>query len=255
MSDSWDFYFCQVDDHPASIFVDLGIHDDVPVADLSDMAWLRLYMRRPREDGLYGKEEYDRLIEIEDALTGALPNAETEIAYVGRNTSNGCRDFYFYAANGTQAENCLSMAMVPFPEYEFDVGSRTDADWTIYREFLYPTPRAYQTILNHRVLTSLEKSGDHHDIEREVTHWIYFQSADDRDRYLNAAIQKGYKVVALDEDAEREERQFGLRVSRSHAVDFRTIDDAVLELFDLAGECGGDYDGWETSVEKGKSLR
>ena len=24
---------------------------------------------------------------------------------------------------------------------------------------------------------------------------------------------------------------------------------AVLELFDLAGECGGDYDGWKTKVE------
>ena len=250
MSDSWDFYFCQVDDHPASIFVDLGIHDDVPVADLSDMAWLRLYMLQPREDGLYGKEEYDRLIEIEDALTEALANAEIKIAYVGRNTSNGCRDFYFYAANGTQAETCLSMSMVPFPEYEFEVGSRPDPDWGTYREFLYPNPRALQTILNRRVLDSLEEHGDHHDIEREVTHWIYFQSPDDRARYLNAVVQKAYKVVSQNDDG-KDKRQFGLTISRSHTVDYRTINDVVLELFDLAGECSGDYDGWETKVEKG----
>ena len=54
-------------------------------------------MRQPREDGLYGKEEYDRLIEIEDALTDALANADIKIAYVGRNTSNGCRDFCGFA--------------------------------------------------------------------------------------------------------------------------------------------------------------
>jgi regulator of RNase E activity RraB len=33
-------------------------------------------------------------------------------------------------------------------------------------------------------------------------------------------------------------------------VDLRTINDVVLDLFDLAGECAGEYDGWETSVEK-----
>ena len=123
----------------------------MPIADLDDMAWLRVYMRQPRKDGLSGKEEYGRLCEIEDALTPALANAEIKIAYVGRNTSNGCRDFYFYAANGTQAESCLSMVMVPFPEYEFEVGSRPDPEWRTYREFLYPSPRAYQTIMNSHV--------------------------------------------------------------------------------------------------------
>ena len=43
MSDAWDFYLCRVDNRPASIFVDLGIRKDVPVADLGDMAWLRVY--------------------------------------------------------------------------------------------------------------------------------------------------------------------------------------------------------------------
>jgi hypothetical protein len=75
--------------------------------------------------------------------------------YVGRSTSDGCRDFYFYAENGTLAETCLSMALVPFPEYEFQVGSRPDPEWSTYRKFLYPSPRAYQTIMNDRVLRSL----------------------------------------------------------------------------------------------------
>ena len=71
------------------------------------------------------------------------------------------------------------MAMVPFAEYEFEVGSRPDSNWSTYREFLYPTPRAYQTILNHRVLASLEKHGDHHNIECDVMHWLYYSSRAD----------------------------------------------------------------------------
>ena len=252
MSDDWDFYFCQVDDRPASIFVDLGVHQDVPIAGLGDMAWLRVIMRRPRQgDGLSSSDEHGRLCEIEDALTQALANADITISYVGRNASNGCRDFYCYAANGVSAESCLSTVMVPFSEYEFEVGSRPDPDWSTYRDFLYPSRRGYQTIANHRVLANLEQHGDNHEIEREVSHWIYFQVADDRDRFVTAACQMGYKLVAQNDDA-KGERLFGLTVSRSHAIDFGTINDVVLTLFDLADEYAGEYDGWETSVEKSK---
>jgi regulator of RNase E activity RraB len=149
----------------------------------------------------------------------------------------------------------MTTVMDPFPEYEFEVGSRPDSDWNTYREFLHPSRRIYQTILNRRVLDSLAKHGDRHDIEREVTHWIYFQSPEERGRYLSNAVAKGYKVgrtvVAQGDDA-KGERRFGLTLSRCHAVDFGTINDMVLELFDLAEECAGDYDGWETSVEKGE---
>jgi regulator of RNase E activity RraB len=64
-------------------------------------------------------------------------------------------------------------------------------------------------------------------------------------------LQKGYKLVSQKDDA-KGERKFGLMLSKVHTVDFGTINDVVLELFDLAGECSGDYDGWETSVEKGE---
>lgn len=250
MSDDWDFYFCQVENRPASIFVDLGIHRELPILDLVDMAWLRLHLRQPRKDGLSSQEESGRLSEIEDALSQALANAEIKTTYVGRNTSDGCRDFFCYASDGAQAENYLSMAMAPFPEYEFEVGSRSDPEWSVYREFLYPSRRAYQTILNRRVLANLEQHGDLHDIVREVSHWMYFESSDERERFLAAVLQRGFRLVAQHDGAE-EERPFGLTVSRSHAVDLGTINDVVLELFDLASQYAGDYDGWETSVEKG----
>src|SRR5688572_17352815 len=138
MSDDWDFYFCQVESSPASIFVDLGVRNDAPVAGLTEMSWLRLYMRHPRDDGLSSNEEYARLSEIEDALTAATSSLDGGMAYVGRNTTDGRRDYYFYAVDGTQAESSLSAAMVPFSEYEFETGSRSDPEWSVYFDFLYP---------------------------------------------------------------------------------------------------------------------
>lgn len=249
MSDEWDFYFCHVDDKPASLFIDLGIRDDAPLSGLTEMAWLRLYMREPRDDGLSGKTEYERLTEIEDALSEAISD-DPKVAYVGRNTSDGCRDFYFYCCNGHTAESCLSSAMVPYSEYEFETGSRSDEEWSTYFEFLYPSDREYQMILNGRVLANLESHGDKHHIEREVCHWVYFKSSDDRSRFLRTAIEKDYKLVNEHDDGEGD-RAYGLTVGRVNAVDFTTINNVVLELFDLAIEYNGDYDGWETSVEAG----
>jgi regulator of RNase E activity RraB len=250
MSDEWDFYACQVDGNPASIFIDLGIRNRAPLPNMTELAWLRLYMRQPREDGLSSKEEFGRLNEIEEALNTAAIGNDATLVYVGRNTSDGCRDFYFYGANGVQAECQLSSAMVPFPEYEFETGSRSDPGWSVYFTFLFPSKRSYRMILNNRVLETLASHGDKHEIERQVQHWIYFTSPHDRDRFYFTASQQGYRLVDKRDDSDGE-RPFALQVERLNAVDPTTIHNAVLELFDLAQECNGDYDGWETSVEKG----
>ncbi len=250
MSDDWDFYFCQVDHKPASLFVDLGLRPDVPMPNLSDLVWVRLRLRHPRPDGLSSDEEFDRLSEIEDALASVDVGQDAELIYVGRNTSNGHRDFCYYTSNAHQAQSCLSQAMVAYNQYEFEIGSRPDADWSTYLEFLYPSDREHQMILNGRTLQSLEKHGDRHEIEREVCHWVYFKSADDRTCFVTAAKDKGYKLLG---ESEKEAGQFGANVARVDAIDYNTINSIVLELFDLATKTNGEYDGWETSVETGES--
>jgi regulator of RNase E activity RraB len=249
MSDNWDFYPCRVDDKPASIFVDLGIRADVPIGNLVDLTWLRLNLQRPRDDGLTTRDEFQRLCEIEDALSAAIGGADIQIAYVGRNTSDGTRDFYFYSSDRIVTQSILSSAMVPFSEYEFESDGRHDPEWRTYLDFLYPSERSYQMILNGRVLSSLEKRGDNHLVERDVEHWIYFDVAENRNRFRRAALELGFKVASQRDDAPKP-RRFGISVMNCTPVDYNTINNAVLQLFDLSKEFDGDYDGWETSVER-----
>jgi hypothetical protein len=249
MSDDWDFYLCHVEDKPASIFVDLGIRADAPVAELLEMTWLRLYLLRPRDDGLPANEEFADLCEIEDALTAAIGSEELTIAYVGRNSSDGRRDFFFYSPSGIATEAHLSLALAPFPNYQYETGSKPDPQWQTYFDFLYPDKRCYQTISNERVLRALETHGDVHSIPREVQHWIYFRRSADRDSFADAALQMGYGISSKSDDGP-EYGKFALIISRINAVDHVTINDSVLELFDLSTRFNGAYDGWETSVKK-----
>jgi uncharacterized protein (TIGR01619 family) len=252
VSDEWDSYICLVENNAASIFVDLGIRAEAPMPYLRQLVWLRLHLRQPHDNGLPTNEEFNRLIEIEDALEDAAQSARDSIVYVGRNSSNGCREFYFYASNGHVGEACLSSAMVPFAEYEFETGSRSDPEWSAYFGFLFPSRRNYQTILNRRVVDQLEEHGDKHEIEREVCHWINFTSIDGRANFLAATLDLGYERANQFENGEGE-HPFGVTVKKAHSVDYPTIDQHVLELFDLAERYNGDYDGWESSVERGTS--
>ncbi len=249
MSKEWDFYFCNVDHKPASLFIDLGVVSEAPIEGLSEMAWLRLYMRNPREDGLSSEAEFKQLVKIEDDLTEAVA-ADSTIVYVGRNTCDGCRDFYLYCVNGRRTEALLSSVMVAYSDYEFETGSGEDPEWSTYLSFLYPSPREMQVIQNYRVLEQLESQGDDHAIEREICHWLYFGSSENRSRFLAGVIERGYSSQE-ERDEGSGDRPFALQIARVSAVDSVTINNAVLELYDLAAEHDGLYDGWETSVETG----
>ncbi|MEM7234990.1 MAG: DUF695 domain-containing protein [Planctomycetota bacterium] len=249
MSDDWDFYFCTVDHKPASIFVDLGIRKYAPLPELQIFAWLRLSMQFPRDDGSSSREEFEALIQIEHAVEAALADHAEKILYVGRNTSDGNRDFYFYTDNGVRAESVLSEAMVPFPSYEFETGARHDAAWETYLNFLLPSDREMQTIQNGRVLDALEEKGDQHDTVREVSHWVYFEAAEARERFLTEVRQRGYREISKNENTDYT-RPFGAIIASDIDVNYGTINDVTLELFDLAKETGGEYDGWEARVER-----
>ncbi|TWT38639.1 DUF695 domain-containing protein [Blastopirellula retiformator] len=250
MSDDWASYLVQIEDKPAAVLVDLGLASFAPIADLGQLVMLRLQIQQPTEDGLPGDDEFNRLCEIEDALDVAIGEVG-DAASVGRITVAGCRDFFVYAADGAAVEAGMKQAMAAYPEYEFRSGVREDSDWSSYFEFLYPDPAEMKMIQNGRVLASLAEAGDDFDIEREVNHWIYFTSADGRAKFVEAAQAEGFEVAEQKEDAEGE-APFSVLLSHVTAVDYGTINGAVLTLFAMAAEQGGEYDGWETSVQRGE---
>jgi Family of unknown function (DUF695)/Regulator of ribonuclease activity B len=247
MSEDWDFYPLRVDDQPASIYCDIGIATQAPMPGFPHVAYLRLRMRAPRPDGLSSQEEYPALIEIEDKLSAAI--ADTDTIYVGRNTSNGCRDFYFYRRNSDGWEQQTAAIMIHFSAYQYETGVRHDAEWTSYRNFLYPTPTAVQHIQNRRVCDNLERQGDPLTATRDISHWAYFEDAESRTRFLARTQKLGF-VCQSTFLSDRSNLRFGATVVRSDLPCFANIDDVVLPIYQAADECNGDYDGWETQVLK-----
>jgi regulator of RNase E activity RraB len=239
-----------VNDVIASLFVDLGIRDSVPDPDRPWLLWTWVYFRQPRDDGLSGSEEAPILYEIEDALTKEVKET-TEAELVGRITTASRREFYFYGPVSDRFEKAVSSALKSFPDYEFDTGTKEDPDWSQYSNVLYPSPEEHQRMKNLHVIEALEEHGDSLKKARPVSHWAYFKSPQDRNKFIAKAVSAGFKVTDQSEsDNSEAELPYGVTLERMDRVDWDSINDATLVLFRLAQEFNGDYDGWETSVEK-----
>jgi uncharacterized protein (TIGR01619 family) len=243
--DDWDFYYCRVDDKPASIYLDLAAIEQVPVDTLPYMAFIRLRMREPRADGLSSQTEFGTLCALEDHLIAAL--LSDEVRYLGRCTTNACRDFVFYIANEQAWPERVAAAMQAFANYAYDVGVRPDPDWSTYTGYLYPSGRDMHIIQSRRVCQALEERGDALQAPREIDHWLSFANAQAMAAYVAAVLPQGFAVrsqaTAPDDDG-----RWGLQLWRVDVPGYAAINEVTLPLFDLALATEGDYDGWEAVV-------
>jgi len=244
MSDDWDFFPLRVDDQPASIFVDLGIKKDAPLKSHPSMGYLRVLMRRPREDGLSSQEEFDDLVALEDRVTAKITKDGAAV-FVGRNTSGGNRDFYFYVADPAKFEGAARAAMREFSAYKYETGWREDRDWRTYFEFLHPSDADLQRMLNRRVRQQLEKHGDNSNNERRIDHLALLPSGAARTAFIRYLQAEGF-VVDSAPDEPNSEGQFSVEFSRVDRP--AQIDEIVLPLFQKAVELSGVYDGWGCNV-------
>jgi uncharacterized protein (TIGR01619 family) len=137
--------------------------------------------------------------------------------------------------------------MSKYPTYEFEFGTKDDKEWDVYLNFLYPLPSQYQMITNDRVIRSLEQQGDNLTKERMVDHCIYFEDKSDMKNYISEIEKENFKVI---DSYKNEEKVYVLNVGRIDKVDYNSVNDYVLYLWELAGKHNGDYDGWGCTVEK-----
>lgn len=245
MSDEWDFYFCRVDNMPASIFLDLGVSKEAPLSSLPVMAYVRIYMQAPRDDGLSSQAEFEALKLVEEALESLQSNAA--VSYVGRNTSDGCRDLYFYVREADTWNERVASVMRHFPTYEFEPGARSDPEWTTYFNFLYPSDEDRERISNRHTCETLESKGDSLESERPIDHWAYFDDPGSRWAFVQEVKTLGYTVEELIEPGP-ESVKYGVRLSSLARPSLDAIDNLTLPLFRVARTHRGEYDGWETQV-------
>lgn len=248
MTDKWDFYFCTIEERPASIALDLGAAEAGPDPTRPFLLCVRLAMLRPRPDGLSSSEEAPELNALEKRLDEAL-TAACGAEQVGRLTWNGVRELFYYGRSDEEIERALRVATEGSPDREVQWRHEHDPEWTFYRDFLYPSPGQMQWILDRRVVDQLRSHGDSLEVPRPVDHYVNFTDRAARDEFLKLAVERGFEGRTSDVEDEAAPR-FCAHLVREDPVDLSHIHEVVLELRALADEHGGEYDGWGCPVQQ-----
>lgn len=244
MDGDWDFYFLRVDGQPASIYLDLSFAKLAPLKSNSFLGYIRIAMQHPRQDGLSSDQEFESLISLEDHLVSSITDA-TSTKYVGRNTSSGNRDFYFYATDAEQFQTAAGSAIKAYPSYQAEIGTRPDPDWKAYLNFLHPSELDLQRILNRRVRQQLERSGDNANAMRKIDHLVYLPDRASQLLLRERLENMGFKVDHADMEV-NSAGTFSIAFSRIDRP--ADIDVVVEQILTASTDFGGDYDGWGCDV-------
>lgn len=222
MAENWKSFFCKVNDSLASVFVNVALRSEVPVISKSWLLWVWVYLQTPRPDGLSDSKEAPTLFKIEDALAPQLSEQCRAVA-CGRITTEGRREFYFYAEKKEGFKDAVASALDGFADYKFETGWKHDPLWEQYLNVLYPSPEEFERIKNREVLEVLAARGDVAGASRDVQHWMYFKTADSRGSFKDAVAKAGYRIES-ESHLEEEEFPFGISVIRNQPAEQGLID-------------------------------
>jgi regulator of RNase E activity RraB len=99
---------------------------------------------------------------------------------------------------------------------------------------------------NQQTLAALARTGDVPTALRMVDHFVYFDQDSCRQDYAMAVVEHGYIAELLDPTPKS--TALGVLVRKQQCADRESIDEAVIELFQLAELHDGEYDGWGCAV-------
>ncbi|MCB0641979.1 MAG: ribonuclease E inhibitor RraB [Phaeodactylibacter sp.] len=99
------------------------------------------------------------------------------------------------------------------------------------------------------VLRNLQEAGDPLIKARRVDHWLYFSTEVDLKR-CKVELKKQHYSIQSSGKVQNTTLPFELHIWRIDNVDIDSIYPITARLRAIAKKYNGEYDGWETAVEK-----
>jgi hypothetical protein len=142
----------------------------------------------------------------------------------------------------------LNFALDEFESYEISSGFQEDGEWNYYSKLLYPAPKEWQIIQNHKVCDQLKAKEDNLHLKRAIEHRAFFGKDGSKREELSEKLKaEGFKIQSKIENEDGVEGFSFYRIDKPFYTD---IDELTLGLIDLLEAYGASYDGWETSIAK-----
>lgn len=246
MSDNWGHYFADMAGHYASILFDDGISGEVDQLAYTFSLKLRVELQNPTANGLTTSEEADRLNTLEDSVQAIV--ASHGGVLLGRVTTNGTR--WILGLVSSEAIEGEVAAAIVNAGYQGEVSITSDPTKSVYWDDLYPDADSRQVLNDMLVLQALSKEGDVPEVARPVRHWTYFVKRENAEAFCSWLDEHGYQHDGLQKEGTILRRKWLVQSHHECTMRLNDITHHTLAHFRQARALVGEYDGWETSVEK-----
>jgi hypothetical protein len=252
MEADWGQYMLDLDGQPGSCVIDLAWAENGPDEARPVCSLLRVPLSEPGEEGLGDDEEVDRIREIEDEIIEVIED-KLGMVMVATVRGAGAIDYWFYGATD-RSDEMLDAAAEAFEGYEVEGGAQDDPEWRQYFDALYPDRHGMRQIGDQRVLIALAEAGDKCDVPRDIEHLAYFPSRDMAEGFAAKVKEEGFRLDGVkeveepDADSVAEGPQWQVEFANQSSAELMEIIPVTAHLEDLADECGGKYDGWQSAV-------
>jgi hypothetical protein len=210
------------------------------------IAFIKVKLKEPNEKGLLSQSEQPEISFLEDKLEASLIKFRIG-KYVGRIFHNGYVTFLYYLQFTYNWQDFLNYALDEHQSYEITSGFQEDNEWNYYYNLLYPNPKEWQIIQNHKACDALKERGDNLQIPRAIEHKAFFTEKTDKESLITHLEKEGFSIQKNIKNKEGVEGISFYRVDKPFYYD---IDDLTLNLIDTLNKYNANYDGWECSIVK-----
>ncbi len=246
MSDQWEFFPCTMGEDRAFISVDVGIKDSVHQAPKM-LCKVRLTYCNLHPNGLPTDEDFEPAKAVEDRLEAFAVAAKDW--YVGRVTVGGYRYFYIYTSQKEAAWIRTIESLSAQYGFALSADYGADVQHAMYFRELYPTADDWRVLHDMRVIDAAKAQGDDGTSVRQIDHWTYFDAEATARPFVDWAEKNGF-VHDEEYSGPADDGKYCVRLHHQGTLELSELTHHTIQLRRKAEQLGGDYDGWETPVEK-----
>lgn len=216
---------------------------EVDVGDISDESELEYLI------GVFVKfnamhEEIDKIESFLDFKERVVDALAPEAVYVGMRIVEGWSEFYFYSKKSKGIEQKIS-AIFSGSGYVYETSVIRDAKWNFYHKNLFPTELEMYLIYSKKIVLQMMAEGDELASPREVEHYVSFDTASQKERFLKSIADIGF---VYKDDVDNKELSHAVAITKEHGLDQDSLEKNISSLLELVKKDHGRYELWSAPL-------
>jgi len=243
LASQWDSYEAVWQGQPGLMMVQMDLYDHAPYLELPHLLEITQTTLECDPQGYPGSDfvqaSEDRISKIDSVLSN-----KQYVENAGRLIYQ-CRVIdYFYVQDSVEVANWLQSHEQDYIDFQF----KSDPEWKVYMDFIYPDDYLVQTMINGRILKTLENEGFLIHNKKLLSHYASFSTIADLLDYRRFLIGLNYKIEKI-EESDEEGVPSMITFSRKDRLAIDKLSNTTLRLHQRALSLSGSYDGWEIVIE------